>query len=79
MTLKRENQILKDALCIEQDRLWFARYDLKNAQERIKRLEELGKELRECADLIGTYDCGEIKTMDRAEAAVEAWDKEAKL
>jgi len=51
---------------------------IRDQQERIKLLEELGKELRECADLIGTYDCGEIKTMDRAEAAVEAWDKEAK-
>ena len=38
--LKRENEILKDALCLEQDRLSFARYHLQNAQDRIKRLEE---------------------------------------
>ena len=38
--LKRENEILKDALCLEQDRLSFARYHLQNAQQRIKRLEE---------------------------------------
>jgi hypothetical protein len=40
--LKRENEILKDALCLEQDRLSFARYHLQNAQDRIKRLEEAG-------------------------------------
>ena len=40
--LKRENEILKDALCLEQDRLSFARYHLQNAQDRIKRLEEGG-------------------------------------
>lgn len=43
--------------------------------KRIKRLEELGKELRECASMIGTYHSNEIETIDQAEAAVEAWDK----
>ena len=48
-------------------------------EERIKRLEELGKELRECANLIGNYKSNEMETIEQAEAAVEAWDKEAKL
>jgi hypothetical protein len=43
--LKRENEILKDALCLEQDRLWSARYDLKYAQQSIKQLEEAGNAL----------------------------------
>jgi hypothetical protein len=38
--LKRENEILKDALCMEQDRLSHARHHIQNAQDRIKRLEE---------------------------------------
>ena len=38
--LKRENEILKDALCMEQDRLSHARHHIQNTQERIKRLEE---------------------------------------
>jgi hypothetical protein len=49
------------------------------ARGRIKRLEKLGKELRECANLIGNYQSNEMETIDRAEAAVKAWDKEAKL
>ena len=40
--LKRENEILKDALCMEQDRLSHARHHIQNAQDRIKRLEEAG-------------------------------------
>ena len=49
--LKRENEILKNALCLEQDRLSFARYHLQNAQDRIKRLEEVGDRMRlYCAD-----------------------------
>jgi hypothetical protein len=49
--LKRENEILKDALCMEQDRLSHARHHLQNAQERIKRLEEAGDEMEKyCRD-----------------------------
>ena len=51
---------------------------LREAQQRIKRLEELGKELRECASMIGTHYSNQIETIDQAEAAVEAWDKETK-
>lgn len=43
--------------------------------DHIKRLEEIGKKLRECASMIGTYHSNEIETIDQAEAAVEAWDK----
>ncbi len=51
---------------------------LNAANQRIKRLEELGKELRECASMIGTHYSNQIETIDQAEAAVEAWDKEVK-
>lgn len=53
--------------------------ELNRLNDRIKRLEELGKELRECANLIGNYKSNEMETIEQAEAAVEAWDKEAKL
>ena len=49
--------------------------EIEKLQERIKRLEELGKELRECASMIGTHYSNQIETIDQAEAAVEAWDK----
>ena len=77
--LKRENEILKDALCLEQDRLSFARYHLQNAQDRIKRLEEAGVELRECASQLGWTSSDDSRWIKRAESAVKAWDKEAKL
>ena len=76
--LKRENEILKDALCLEQDRLSFARYHLQNAQDRIQRLEEAGIELRECASWVGHSCCQYVDQIRRANAAIEAWDKEAK-
>ena len=76
--LKRENEILKDALCLEQDRLSFARYHLQNAQDRIKRLEEAGIELRECASWVGHACCQYVDQIRRANAAIETWDKEAK-
>ena len=53
--LKRENEILKDALCMEQDRLSHARHHIQNAQERIKRLEEAGDAMEKyCSDY---YSC----------------------
>ena len=76
--LKRENEILKDALCLEQDRLSFARYHLQNAQDRIKRMEDAGIELRECASWVGHSCCQYVDQIRRANAAIEAWDKEAK-
>ena len=47
-------------------------------EERIKRLEELGKELRECASRIGTVASGEGSVIRRTEEAIQAWDKEDK-
>ena len=41
--------------------------DNERQRQRIKRLKEIGSELLECASWVG------------AKAAVEAWDKEAKL
>ena len=45
--------------------------------ERIKRLETLGHELRECASRIGTVASGEGSVIRRTEEAIQAWDKEA--
>ncbi len=47
-------------------------------KQRIKRLEELGHKLRECASQIGWTSSEDPRWLKRAEAAVEAWDKEAK-
>ena len=51
----------------------------KQLKDRIKRLEELGHELRECASRIGTVASGEGSVIRRTEEAIQAWDKEAKL
>ena len=48
-------------------------------EERIKRMEELGKELRECASWVGHACCQYVDQIRRANAAIETWDKEAKL
>jgi hypothetical protein len=53
--------------------------ELNAANDRIKRLEEVGKELRECASQLGWTSSEEPRWLKRAEAAVEAWDKEDKL
>ena len=53
--------------------------ELNAANQRIKRLEELGKELRECASWVGHSHCQHVDQIRRAKAAIEAWDKEAKL
>ncbi len=49
---------------------------LKAANKRIKRLEKLGNRLRECASQLGW--ASSPRWIERADAAVEAWDKEAK-
>lgn len=49
------------------------------ALNRIKRLEELGNELRECANQLGWTSSDDSRWIERAESAVKAWDKEAKL
>ena len=48
-------------------------------KQRIKRLEEAGNELRECASWVGHSYCQYVDQIRRAKAAIEAWDKEAKL
>ena len=53
--------------------------DVRQYQERIKRLEEAGIELRECASWVGHACCQYVDQIRRAKAAIEAWDKEAKL
>ena len=57
--LKRENEILKDALCMEQDRLSHARHHIQNAQDRIKRLEEaIEGTIKWIVDLANSGDAG---------------------
>ena len=48
-------------------------------KQRIKRLEKLGHELRECASQLGWTSSDDSRWIERAESAVKAWDKEAKL
>ena len=45
---------------------------------RIERLEELGNDLRECASQIGWTSSDDSRWIERADAIVEAWDKEVK-
>ena len=52
---------------------------LDKANHRIKRLEEAGNELRECASRIGTVASGEGSVIRRTKDAIKAWDKEVKL
>jgi hypothetical protein len=53
--------------------------DVREYQDRIKRLEEAGIKLRECASWVGHSCCQYVDQIRRAKAAIEAWDKEAKL
>lgn len=47
----------------------------EDAIAKIKQLENLGKELRECASQLGWTSSEDPRWLKRAEAAVEAWDK----
>ena len=49
---------------------------LKAANKRIKRLVEIGNKLCECASQLGWTSSP--RWIERADAAVEAWEKEAK-
>ena len=49
-----------------------------NLVDRIRRLEEAGVELRECASRIGTVASGEGSVIRRSQEAIQAWDKEVK-
>ena len=53
--------------------------ELIGTQKRIKRLEEAGTELRECASWVGHACCQYVDQIRRAKAAIETWDKEDKL
>ena len=53
--------------------------ELAVAQQRIKRLEEIGSELRYCASRIGTVASSEGSIIRRTKDAIKAWDKEVKL
>ena len=52
--------------------------ELAAANERIRRLEEAGKELRECAAQFGYTSTDDSSWISRAERAVQTWDMEAK-
>jgi hypothetical protein len=52
--------------------------ELIGTQKRIKRLEELGHQLRECARQLGWTSSDDSRWIERADAIVEAWDKEVK-
>ena len=77
-------QILSPHIGKNEREWWAARTieklerQLNAANQRIKRLEELGKELRECASQLGWSSSDDSRWIERAEAAVKAWDKEAK-
>jgi len=52
--------------------------ELNAANDRIKRLEEAGNELRDCASRIGTVASGEGSVIRRTQEAIQSWDKESK-
>ena len=53
-------------------------WELQEARDRIKRLEELGSELRDCASRIGTVASGEASIIRRTQEAIEEWDNKTK-
>ena len=55
--------------------------ELNAANQRIKRLEEAGDKLSDCADQIGWTSCESPQWIKKAENAVKEWRKakEAKL
>lgn len=69
--LNASNQIIRQQQLLDEENL--------RLQQRIQLLEELGNQLRVCANQIGYTSSHEIKWLKRAGLAVKAWDKEAKL
>jgi len=49
--------------------------ELNAANERIKRLEEAGDKLSDCADQIGWTSCESPQWIKKAENAVKEWHK----
>ena len=72
-----------DASAYDDGAIWETGCDIERelnaANDRIKRLEEAGIELRECASWVGHSYCQYVDQIRRAKAAIQAWDKEAKL
>ena len=62
-----------------ENKVYMLEKQLKEAQDRIKRLEEIGSELRDCASRIGTVASSEGSVIRRTKDAIKAWDKEVKL
>ena len=65
------NKIIRQQQLLDEENLML--------KERIKRLEEIGSELRDCASRIGTVASSEGSIIRRTKDAIKAWDKEAKL
>ena len=57
--------------------------ELKECEQKLEaanaRINQLGKELRNCASYIGTVASGEGSVIRRTQEAIQSWDKEAKL
>ena len=51
--------------------------EILRLRERVKRLEEEGREVRECAAQLGWTSANDPRWVTRAWKAVENWDKEA--
>ena len=69
--LNESNKIIRQQQLLDEENLML--------KERIKRLEEIGSELRDCASRIGTVASSEGSIIRRTKDAIKAWDKEAKL
>ena len=52
--------------------------DAEASKQRIKRLEEAGNELRDCASRIGTVAAGEASVIRRTQEAIEEWNNKTK-
>jgi hypothetical protein len=51
---------------------------IREQEERIKRLEDAGNELRDCASRIGTVASGEASVIRRTQEAIEEWNNKTK-
>jgi len=52
--------------------------ELEDLINHIKRLEEAGNELRDCASRIGTVAAGEASVIRRTQEAIEEWNNKTK-
>ena len=80
-TPRTDDQIGYDGSTMSAIRIEFCRQlerELNAANDRIKRLEELGSELRDCASRIGTVASGEASVIRRSQKAIEEWDNKTK-